>query len=167
MTALILLGTAAVAAWAVWTFNLLVKARNQQAEGWSGIDVQLKKRADLVPLLAASVRAYATHESATLRAAAHARNPEEVAGALRGLLAVAEANPDLKASENFRQLSTMLVAIEDDLQYARRFYNGSVRDFRNLCESFPSNLVAGLVGFRPGDFFEVSSVLEREAPTVT
>ncbi len=167
MTFLAAAAAAVIVVWTAWTFNRLVAARNQQSEGWSGIDVQLKKRADLVPLLAESVRAYAAHESRTLADTARLRNPEEVAGALRRLIAVAESYPDLKASENFRQLSATLVAIEDDLQYARRFYNGAVRDFRNLCESFPSNLVAGAFGFRPGEFFEVSSVLEREAPRVS
>lgn len=167
MTLLVAAGAAAIVVWTVWTFNRLVAARNQQAEGWSGIDVQLKKRADLVPLLAESVRAYAAHESRTMADATRLRNPEEVAGALRRLIAVAESYPDLKASENFRQLSASLVTIEDDLQYARRFYNGAVRDFRNLCESFPSNLVARAFGFRPDGFFEVSSVLEREAPRLS
>jgi len=85
---------------------------------------------------------------------------------MRGLLAIAESYPDLKAGENFRKLVEQLVTIEDDLQYARRYFNGTVRDFRNLAESFPSNLIAGLFGFRAADFFEVESVLERANPEV-
>jgi LemA protein len=153
--------------WVIWTFNRLVKARNQQAEAWSGVDVQLKKRADLVPPLAACVAAYARHEKAVQESAASARNSQENAvPALRQLIAIAESYPELKADQNFRDLSTRLVAIEDDLQYARRYYNGSVRDFRNLAESFPTNLVATTLRFQPGEFFEVENVLERANPTV-
>jgi len=157
---------AAAAAWGIWTFNSLVKARNRQAEAWSGVDVQLRKRADLIPQLVKCVSAYSKHESATLAATTAARSPSEVAADLRRLLAVAEAYPKLKAAENFRQLMDELVKVEDDLQYARRYYNGSVRDFRNLCEFFPSILVARLFGFRAGEFFEVEDVLERQVPRV-
>lgn len=152
--------------WATWAYNRMVQARNQQAEAWSGVDVQLKKRADLVPPLVECVSAYRTHEAQTFRDAAAARQPEDVTRELRGLIAVAEGYPELKAAENFRKLMGQLVTIEDDLQYARRYYNGAVRDYRNLTESFPANLIAGIFGFRAGAFFEVESALERANPEV-
>lgn len=161
---LVLIPVLLVFGWAAWAYNRLVFARNQQAEAWSGVDVQLKKRSDLIPPLVECVSAYRTHEGKVFHDTAQARQPSDVARELRGLLAVAEAYPDLKAGENFRKLMGQLVAIEDDLQYARRYYNGSVRDFRNLAESFPSNLIAGVFGFQAGAFFEVDSVLERENP---
>lgn len=162
--------------WAAATFNRLVKARNQQREAWSGVDVQLRKRHDLVPALVEVVRGYRNHEQTVLESVTIARSraaadPNRTDGAendlshgLQKLFALAEAYPELKADTNFRQLSSQLVAIEDDLQYARRYYNGSVRDFRNLAESFPSNLVAAAFGFQPGDFFEVESSTECSAP---
>lgn len=152
--------------WGLWTFNRLVRARNRQAEAWSGVDVQLKKRADLVPRLARCVTAYQQHESSVFSSTAAARTPTEVAAGLRQLLAIAESYPELRAAENFRQLMSQLVQVEDDLQFARRYYNGAVRDFRNLCESFPSLLIARLCGFQPGEFFEVEDVLQRQAPRV-
>lgn len=154
-------------AWATWAYNRLVQARNQQAEAWSGVDVQLKKRSDLVPPLVECVSAYRTHEAGVFRDATTARQPSDVTRELRSLIAVAEAYPDLKAAENFRKLMVQLVAIEDDLQYARRYYNGSVRDYRNLSESFPSNLIAEIFGFQAGDFFEVESAIERSNPGVS
>jgi len=150
----------------LWIYNRLVRARNQQAEAWSGVDVQLKKRSDLVPALVECVRGYASHEASTLSSVVGARTPDDVAKQMRSLLAVAESYPDLKAAENFRKLTSQLVAIEEDLQFARRYFNGSVRDFRNLAESFPSNLVAGLFHFQPGNFFEVEAVIERSNPQV-
>lgn len=158
---------AGIAFWSLWIFNRLVRARNQQREAWSGVDVQLKKRADLVPILVECVSAYGKHETATLVSAARARDQSALVGEMRKLIAVAEEYPDLKAAENFRDFSAKLVAIENDLQYARRYYNGSVRDFRNLAESFPSNLVARTFAFAPGEFFEVESVTERSGPQVS
>lgn len=164
--------------WAALMFNQLVKARNQQREGWSGIDVQLRKRHDLVPQLVEVVRGYREHETSVLTAVTEARtqaasDPNRTDRAenalshnLQRLMALAETYPDLKADQNFQQLGSQLVAVEDDLQFARRYYNGSVRDYRNLAESFPSNIVASLFGFRPGEFFEVESATERLAPGV-
>lgn len=159
--------TLLVAIWIVWTYNRLVAARNQQAEAWSGVEVQLKKRADLVPRLVECVRAFRNHEAATLRSLTEQRKPDDVARGLRQLIAVAESYPEIKAAENFHKLMSDLVLVEDDLQYARRYFNGSVRDFRNLAESFPSVLVARPLGFQPGEFFEVESVVERSNPEVT
>lgn len=153
-------------AWATWAYNRLVAARNQQAEAWSGVDVQLKLRSDLVPPLVECVSAYRKHEAHVFRDATTARQPSDVTREIRGLLAVAEAYPELKAAENFRKLMSQLVKIEDDLQYARRYYNGSVRDYRNLGESFPTNLIAGVFGFQAGEFFEVESSIERSSPEV-
>jgi LemA protein len=167
VTALIvLLPVLVVFAWAGISYNRLVSARNRQAEAWSGVDVQLKKRADLVPSLVECVAAYRTHEATTFRDAAGARTEADVVRGMRGLVAVAESYPELKAAENFRALMARLVLIEDDLQFARRYYNGSVRDFRNLAESFPSNIIAGIFGFRAGAFFETESVVERANPEV-
>jgi LemA protein len=149
--------------WASLAYNWLVRARNQQSKAWSGIDVQLKKRADLIPPLAACVSAYAAHESHVFRETSRARSQQDLVSDLRKLIALAESYPDLRASSNFQDLMAELVKIEDDLQYARRFFNGSVRDFRNLAESFPTNLIAGVFGFVPNGFFEMETVLEKSA----
>lgn len=161
---IVLVITLALFGWAAISYNQLVTARNRQAEGWSGVDVQLKKRADLIPPLVACVSAYRTHESEIFRDATSLRSQQNIVGEMRSLVALAEAYPELKASGNFADLMGRLVKIEDDLQYARRYYNGSVRDFRNLAESFPSNLIAGVFGFQPGEFFEVETVLDRTNP---
>ena len=169
-----------LAVWVGLTFNRFISLRNRQREAWSGIDVQLKRRHDLVPALVECVRGYRTHERSLLedltRARASAVSAQDAAQAgvvepgvvrgLRSLLGVAEAYPDLKADQNFRQLSATLVEIEDQLQYARRYYNGVVRDYSILAESFPSRLVALAFRFKPADFFEVESVLERQPPEV-
>lgn len=168
MTALpwLLLLMAVLFGWGFVVFNRGIRLKNQQAEAWSGVEVQLKKRHDLVPLLAECARGYARHESAAFVETTRLRSEKETVAAMRGLIAVAENYPDLKASENFGKLMADLVAIEDDLQYARRYYNGSVRDFRNFAESFPSLLIAKLFHFQPGEFFEVENVLERGAPNL-
>jgi len=169
-----------VAAWIGFTFNRFIRLRNMTREAWGGVEVQLKRRHDLIPLLAASVKAYRDYEAAVLETLARVRaagqGPDDVTRAsqtetdvtrtLRTLLAVAEAYPDLKASGNFQQLSESLVDTENQLQYARRYYNGAVRDFSILAEAFPSRLVAHLFHFRPQDYFEVESSLERQAPEV-
>lgn len=174
----LLVGIGLPLACAVFAFNRLVKARNQQREAWSDIDVQLRKRHDLVPPLVEIVRGYRNHEQAvfesvTAARACAARDPnrtdpaeQNLTAGLRQLFAVAESYPDLKADRNFRKLGEQLASIEDDLQYARRYYNGSVRDFRNLAESFPVILIARLFRFEPGEFFEVDSATERSTPQV-
>lgn len=168
------------ALWAVLAFNALVRARNLAREGWSGIDVQLRRRHDLVPNLVQSVRAYAAHERDALdrvtrwRAkgqasegpAQTARAEGELTRALGRLIAVAEAYPDLKADANFRQLSEQLAEVEDELQMARRYYNGAVRQLNIRVQSFPSNLVARAFGFAAEDYFEIADAAEREAPKV-
>jgi LemA protein len=155
---------AAAGLWVLWVFNSGVRHRNQQAEAWSGVDVQLKKRHDLVPPLVECVRAYSAHEAETFQNVVAARGESGVVEAMRGLLALAEDYPELKATQNFQQLTAQLVVIEDDLQYARRYFNGSVRDYRNFAESFPANLLAGLFKFAPANFFEVENVIERKVP---
>jgi LemA protein len=140
----------------LWIYNRLIKDRNQVRNAWSDIDVQLKRRHDLVPQLVAAVKAYADYEQATQVAVAELRSrsqaashlPEkaaledEMAAGLHRLVVLAEDYPDLQADENFRQLSTELTEVEDHLQYARRFYNGAVRIFNTRIESFPHLLVA-------------------------
>ena len=179
--ALIVLGIVVVLVFYVISlYNNLVKLRNRIENAWAQIDVQLKRRWDLIPNLVETVKGYAAHEKETLESVIAARNaattasgPQQSAGAenmltgaLRQLFAVSEAYPDLKAGANFRQLSEQLVGVEDALQYARRYYNGAVRDIKVAVESFPSNLVAGWFGFKTETFFEVESVTERAAPQV-
>jgi LemA protein len=169
-----------VAAWIGLTFNRFIRLHNMTREAWSGVEVQLKRRHDLIPLLAACVKAYKDYEASVLetltRVRAEGGAPADVSKAsevetgvtqtLRTLLAVAEAYPDLKASGNFQQLSASLVDTEDQLQYARRYYNGAVRDYSILAQAFPSRIVARFFRFRPKDYFEVESSLERQAPEV-
>lgn len=171
----------AVGLYAVLTYNRLVRQRNLVREGWSGIDVQLRRRADLVPNLVEAVRGYAGHERALLEelAASRARSlaasgPGEqvlaeraLEGALGRLLAIAEAYPELKADANFRELQDQLAEVEDQLQLARRYYNGTVRNQNTLVQSFPSNLVAGGFGFREEAFFELDDPAARAAPKVS
>lgn len=163
-----LIVVALVAAGGIWIYNRLVRDRNQVRNAWSDIDVQLARRYDLVPQLVTAVKAYADYERATLttvtelrsRAETAERLPERAAledameAGLHRLIAVQESYPDLKADANFRQLQTSLKEVEDHLQYARRFYNGSVRVLNTRIESFPHLLMARPLGFRPAEFFE-------------
>ena len=158
----------ALLAWAVFAFNRLVRLRNQVRTAWADIDVQLQRRHDLVPSLVAAVQAYAGHERSVLEAvtqlrgqAVTLRSPAELAQveqaleqALGRVLALREAYPDLKASENFIQLQRDLVEVEDHLQFARRFYNGAVRDYHNGIARAPDVLVARAFAFREAEFFE-------------
>ena len=164
---------------AAWIYNRLISDRNLARQGFADIDVQLKRRADLVPQLVEAVRGYASHEKALLtavtelRSAAVAAKPGVDAGRfdserdlgakLKQMLLLQEAYPQLKADANFRDLSGKLVETEDHLQYARRFYNGAVKQYRNRLESFPDVVVARAFGFAPLPFFETE---EREAVKV-
>ena len=164
--------------WGVWTYNRFVRLRNQVDEAWAGIDVQLLRRYDLVPNLLATVKGYMKHESGVLERVTRLRGNKgmdvdsragEESGLSRSigrLFAVAEDYPDLKASEGFQQLHASLVEIEEQLQYARRYYNGSVRDNNNLVEGFPSMAVARLFGFRSASFFEIELASQRAAPEI-
>jgi LemA protein len=175
---LLLLFAAALLGWSAWTYNRFVRLRNQVREAWAGIDVQLQRRYDLVPGLVATVKGYMTHESGVLERVTRLRgNPEMAVGERAGeesglsrsigrLFALSEDYPDLKASEGFRQLHGSLVEIEEHLQYARRYYNGSVRDNNNLVEGFPALLIARLFRFGPADFFEIELASQRAAPRV-
>jgi LemA protein len=176
-------GIVALAAWAVSIYNGLIKRRNMAEEGWSGIDVQLKRRADLIPNLVESVKGYATHERGLLERVTELRNQARAApagdvaarsqiegmlsGALGRLLAVVENYPELKANENFLALQESLQSIENDIQMARRYYNGAAREMNVMVESFPSNLVAGWFRFEKKPFFEIENPAEREAPKVS
>jgi len=182
MNFLLFSGTiAAVLLSVVLLHNRLVRSRNLADEGWSGIDVQLRRRADLIPNLVTTVQAYAAHErgvfeqvtqarTATCDASdinAHTTAAEHMQAALPRLLAVAEAFPALKADRNFRQLATELASIEDELQLARRYYNGATRNFNILIDSFPSNLIARFFGFRKYAYFNIGDEAARNVPEVS
>jgi LemA protein len=155
---------------AVWLYNRLVADRNLVRQGYADIDVQLKRRADLVPQLVEAVRAYAAHEKALLTSVAELRSAALAAGKpderfsherqlgerLQSLVLLQESYPQLKADANFRDLSAKLVEVEDALQYARRFYNGAVKQYLTRIESFPGNVMAGLFRFQPMPFFETT-----------
>lgn len=183
MTTLIVLGVlAALVFYVISIYNGLVKARQMVMEAWSGIDVQLKRRSDLIPNLVESIKGYAGHEKDTLREVTEMRTrvqavPEgDVAGraiaegllsqALGKLMAVAEAYPDLKANENFLQLQQTLDKIEGEIQMSRRYYNGAARDLNVRVESFPSNFVAGQFNFRTAEYFEIEDASDRAVPEV-
>jgi LemA protein len=180
LTWLVLLAAAAVVVWIVAVFNGLVRARNEVDMAWAQIDVQLKKRADLVPNLVEVVKGYAHHEKEVFEAVTEARSrvgqagtPAEAAraegaltGALKTLFAVAERYPDLKASENFRLLQEDLTGLESKIAYARQYYNDSVKRYHNRQETFPGNLFAAAFGHRRRQFFEAPDAGERQPPHV-
>jgi len=180
LSTLVLLIVAAAALWAVVAFNLLVRDRNRVRAGWADIDVQLKRRHDLIPELARAVGGYAKYERATLKALTELRarslatgDPErkgsverEIGDGLHRLVALVERYPDLKANEQFMALQRSLVEVEDHIQYARRYYNGAVRNLNTRIEQFPDMLVARALRFEPAAFFQVDDDAEREAPSV-
>ena len=166
----IVLGVVAVLLLAlVFIYNSLVKSKVRVDEAWSDITVQLKRRADLIPNIVNTVKGYAKHESKVFEdvtkaraAVTDAKGPAETAKAenmfqetLKSLFAVAEAYPDLKANDNFKHLQEELVDTEDKIQASRRFYNGSVRDLNTKIQTFPTNVFAGMLGFKNREFFEV------------
>jgi len=163
-----------VAAWFVLTYNRLVAGRNRTQEAWSGIDVELKRRHDLIPNLVETVKGYAAHEAGTFEAVTQARagavaassggNPAAIGAAenvlsqaLRQLFAVAENYPDLKAVATFQELQQQLSATEDKLEFARRFYNGNVRDYNTSLQTLPTSLIAGALGFKAFEFFQAAA----------
>jgi LemA protein len=172
-------GLVLVAIWIVATSNSFVRARNKVDEAWSGVDVQLKRRHDLVPNLVETVKGYAQHERETLSAVTEARaeavaasDPDHVAhaeakltSALGGIRAVAEQYPQLRASENFQQLEAELTSLENEIQAARRIYNANVQAYNTRIQIFPNSLVAG-ANFEPRAFFELDSPAERAVPVV-
>ncbi|HTM60644.1 MAG TPA: LemA family protein [Burkholderiales bacterium] len=160
----------AIIAPAVWLYNRMVADRNLVRQGYADIDVQLKRRADLVPQLVEAVRGYAAHEKVLLTSVAELRSAALAAGKLderfsherqlgerlQNLVLLQESYPQLKADANFRDLSAKLVEVEDALQYARRFYNGAVKQYLTRIESFPDNVIAQLFRFQPMPFFETA-----------
>jgi LemA protein len=167
--------------WAL--FNGLVKKRNRTQEAWSEIDVELKRRHDLIPNLVSTVQGYASHEQGTFEAVTQARanavtagatkDPAQIGqaenvltGALRSLFAVAENYPQLRAVESFLQLQETLTSTEDKIEYARRYYNTSARDYNIALQTFPRNLIAGPFGFKAVAFFEADAA-DREVPQVS
>jgi len=163
----------------IWAYNRLVSARNFVLDAWSGIEVQLTKRHDLVPMLTTVVKSYANHETSLLNSTTELRTPsissdtqktsqlEDSFGAqLNRILVLAESYPDIKADKNFRELQENLVAIEGELESARRYYNGSVRDLNILIESFPSNLIAKQFSFESREFFELELPAMANSPSV-
>jgi len=182
MGLLILLAIAVAAAlWAVSIYNSLVRRRNVVAEAWSGIDAQLKRRADLIPNLVETVKGYAGHERETFEDLARLRSQGQaqtdvaqraqteaaITAAIGRVMAVAEAYPQLRASENFQSLQKDLADVEDQIQLARRYYNGAVRDFNVMIEQFPSNLVANWGSFKPAPFFQIDDAADRAVPKVS
>jgi LemA protein len=164
-------------------YNGLVRLRNQVKNAWAQIDVQLKRRHDLIPNLVETVKGYMKHERETMEAVTKARTlaqqvtsagpgerakaEGELSSALARLCAVAERYPDLKASQNFLALQEELTSTENKISFSRQFYNDSVMTYNNKTQMFPSNIVANMAGFKPGEFFEVTVAAEREAPKVS
>ena len=176
---IILIVVVLIVLWMISTYNSLVQLRNSVKDQWSQIDVHLKRRADLIPNLVETVKGYAKHEKDTLEAVINARNKavsatnateemkanNELTGALTKLFALVESYPELKANTNFMDLQANLKDTEDKISFARQFYNDTVLKYKNKLEVFPSNLVAGIFGFKPEPFFEASAT-ERETPKV-
>ncbi len=169
-----------VVLWVIAMYNGLIRLKNQTDEAWSDIDVQLKRRYDLIPNLINTVKGYAAHESSVFEkvtearaAAMGAQTPDQkaaaenaLAGTLKSLFAVAEAYPSLKANENFLRLQDELADTENKIQAARRFYNGNVRDFNTKLQAFPTNLFGSMLGFKARDFFGIEKGEERNVPNV-
>lgn len=181
MTILLLL-LVVLLVWAIFSFNRLVRDRNRVGAGWSDIDVQLKRRHDLVPRLVEAVKGYASFERATLEAVIALRNSSaasvdiaakgplegELAAGVRKLILLAEAYPELKANQNFGQLQDQLVEVEEQIQFARRYYNGCVRNLNTRIESFPDLLVARPFNFQPAAYFELEDrQTEQRTPEVS
>ncbi|HJO04091.1 MAG TPA: LemA family protein [Acidobacteriota bacterium] len=171
---------AAVGAWLVSVYNRLVRLKVRCEDAWASIDVQLKRRYDLIPNLVETVKAYASHERETFEAVVEARQAgidagtvEEqaqaenmISGALRQLFALSEAYPDLKANQNFGQLQEELSSTENKIAFARQHYNDNVRGYNTRTQSFPDAIFAGMFGFQRRDFFELEEAEQREAPQV-
>ena len=181
MPALIVIGVIVLGlvGWFFGTYNSLVSLRNKKDDQWSQIEIQLKRRADLIPNLVETVKWYAKHEEGTFKAVIEARNKavnagsvnekieanNELTGALNKLFALAEAYPELKANENFLSLQNDLKDTEDKITYARQFYNDSAMSFNNLVQMFPSNIVASMFGFKKFEYFKAEEK-EKEVPKV-
>jgi LemA protein len=166
--------------WVIVIYNLLVRDRQRVLTAWSDIDVQLKRRYELIPKLVAAVEQYASYERSTLETLIKLRSrtgpvsdvgergviESQIGGGLRSLLALAEAYPELKADQSFLQLQSELTEVENHIQYARRFYNGSVRNLNTRIDSFPDLLLARVFKFIPKPFFELEDTAERNSPEI-
>jgi LemA protein len=164
----------------VWLYNKLVRLRNRAENAWAQVDVQLRRRADLIPNLVETVKGYAAHEKTTFEevtkartAAQQAQGPAEQAGAqnmlteaIGKLFAVAEQYPELRATENFQQLQAQLEETESKIAISRQIYNDAVLTYDNALETVPTNIVAGMFGFKPREYFEIEDAASREAPQV-
>src|SRR3989338_3846114 len=169
ITYILVIVLAVVILWIVWAYNRLIQLTNRAEEAWSDIDVQLKRRYDLIPNLVETVKGYVTHERGTLESVTeartramnaqtveqHAQAENMLTGALKSLFAVAESYPDLKANTNFVELQRELSDTENKIQAARRFYNSVVQELQNAFEMFPSNIIARTFGFKPLEFFQL------------
>ena len=170
-----------IVVWGIGVYNGLIRLRNSKDEGWSGIDVQLKRRHDLVGNLVNTVKGYMAHEKGILEEIAKMRSMAQnatgvvqaaqaegqLSQALGRLFAVMENYPQLRANENVMQLQNTLTALEDEIQLARRYYNGTVREYNTRTEVFPASIIARQYGFQKADFFELDNVAEREVPQVS
>jgi len=166
--------------WFIFVYNGLVRLRNAVKNAWAQIDVQLKRRYDLIPNLVETVKGYAGHEKETLERVIQARQrgidastvkdqqeaENMITGALRQIFALSEAYPNLKANENFLALQEELASTENKIGFARQYYNDAVQEFNTRQEMFPANLVASMLGFQPAEFFEMEDATQREAPKV-
>ncbi len=173
---IILIVVAIVVLWVIIAFNGLIARKNRVAEAWSDIEVQLKRRYDLIPNLVETVKGYAAHEKTVLEDVTNARTAamstedpkaklqaeNQLSSTLKSLFAVAENYPQLKANENFSKLQDELTDTEDKIQAARRFYNGNVRDYNTAIEVFPKNVIAGMFGFTHKELFDVDSDIEKQ-----
>ncbi len=180
MFAVLLIILAAILIGGIFLYNNLVRGKVRVQEAWSGIDVQLKRRHDLIPNIIEAVKGYMQHERTVLEdivrlrgQAIQSQDVKDKAAAENGLsasiktlFAVAENYPNLKADQHFLELQKALTSVEDELQLARRYYNGTVRDYNITVETFPGNLLAGAFNFRAFEFFEVDSALDRQVPAV-
>lgn len=180
-TVIIILIIGIIGLWILFTYNRLITLKNRVKEAWSDIDVQLKRRYDLIPNLVETVKGYAGHEKEVFEKVTEARAKamgatamkekaeaeDFLSQALKSLFAVSENYPQLRASENFLELQKELTDTEDKIQAARRFYNGNVRDFNIIIESFPSNIIASIFHFKKAEFFELEEGSEREPVKVS
>lgn len=167
--------------WVIATYNRFIRLHNLLKEAWSGIDVQLKRRHDLIPNIVETVKGYTGHERKVFEDVAALRGGNLASGdlqqrgaaetaltqSIKSLFALAEAYPDLKASEQFLTLQRTLAEVEEQIQYARRYYNGTVRNYNILVQSFPSNLLAGAFHYRQEEYFEIELATQRDAPQVS